>query len=81
MSLLPIGARVIRTGWEHDPWHGMKGTVVGHDLNERHRSPQNPRVLRYNLVRFDGRTDRTHWVEGHAGIVPLDPITLLGEIV
>ena len=79
MALLPLGTRIIRTGFPPDPWHGMKGTVVGWDLNERNRRGNNS-PLRYNLVKFDNRANRVSWVEGHAGVVPLTAIELLGEL-
>ncbi len=79
--MLPIGTRIRRTGCPPDPYDSMKGTVVWHDFNERSRSLENPRPLRYNLVTFDNYPDRrVSWVEGHAGIVPLDAIDLLANL-
>ena len=74
----------MRIGGAVDDSHtGLKGTVVDHDLNERNRGPHNPNPLRYNLVDFDYSLSltRTSWVEGHAGIVPLDAISQLGDLV
>ena len=87
MTLLPIGTRIERrcgltvNGKPIDCYVGLRGTVVGHNMNYRNTSKQNMNPLRYNKVLFDGGEAPTEWVEGHAGIVPLDPITLLGEIV
>lgn len=54
---------------------------MSHDLNERNHSAKNPRPLRYNLVRFDlCPNQRVSWVEGHAGIVPLDAIDKLADL-
>lgn len=83
--LFAIGMRVVRVG--DSPYLGMKGTVVGHDLNERNRGPNNPNPLRYNIVTFDPlpgwhtkNLSQKTWVEGHAGIVPLDAVSLLGNL-
>lgn len=80
MALIEVGTRVRRAGFPPDPYHGMRGSVVGHDLNER--TARNPRPLRYNLVTFDLCPNQpgVAWVEGHAGIVPLDAIEQLADL-
>jgi len=78
MSLIPVGTRVRRCGWPTDPHHDYVGTVIDHNHNTE--NPQSR--LRYDVIEWDHLPGtRSQWVENHAGIVPLNAIELMGELV
>ena len=81
--LFPIGTRV--TCRLEGSFHGERGTVIRHELSKPFDEQT---ITDYNVVEWDvyveGLTDEycdnDWWSVGHPSLVPLDVISLLGEM-